>query len=110
MHIVKILHTWFNIPSSGMFLLNIVLDDGCDGTAGSTIPLLVAAAAVDLYRINLSDVCWAVVDDIMSWWSDGDVVLTTAWAVIDDAARRLRMLLGTFHIVINKGIIPILGG
>jgi len=47
-----------------MFLLNIVLDDGCDGTAaGSTIPLLLTTAAVDLYLIDLSDVCWAVVDD-----------------------------------------------
>ena len=49
-----------------MFLLYIVLDVGCDnGTAGSTIPLLTTAAAVDLYRINL-EVCWAVVDDITS--------------------------------------------
>ena len=79
-----------------MFLLNIVLDDGCDGTAGSTIPLLLTTAAVDLYLIDLSDVCWAVVDDT-SWWSNGVVVLT-AWADID-AARRLRILLGTFHIV-----------
>ena len=51
-----------------MFLLYIVLDVGCvNGTAGSTIPLLVAAAAVDLYRIKdllLSD--WVVVDDIIT--------------------------------------------
>ena len=86
-----------------MFLLYIVLDDdGCDGTAGSTIPLLLTTAAVvDLYRINLCDVCWEVVDDITIWcWSDGDVVLLTAWAVID-AARRLSILLVTFHIDIK---------
>jgi len=46
-----------------MFLLNIVLDDGCDGTAGSTIPLLLTTAAVDLYLIDLLLSDWAVVDD-----------------------------------------------
>ena len=61
-----------------MFLLYIVLDVGCDGTAGSTIPLLsTTAAVVDLYRINLCDVCWAVMfDGIIT--SDGDVLVLTA--------------------------------